>query len=366
MKLEADTVVIGAGVVGLAIARALARDGRDVLVLEQQSAFGMGISSRNSEVIHAGLYYPEGSLKARLCTTGRRALYDYCASHGVPYRRCGKWVIATHPEQEPALAEVEQRAAANGVTLDRLSTRSRAAEPDLNIVAGLASPETGIIDSHQLMLALIGELEDAGGRVAYNAPVEFAEARGTGHLLRVGGELECEILCRQAVNAAGLNAAGLARQWGGFDKSRVPALHMARGHYFSYSGAHPFTRLIYPVPEPGGLGIHLTLDLAGQARFGPDVQWITQEDYQVPVDRAGHFRDSIAQWWRGFDPARLKPAYSGIRPKLSGPGKDPADFFIEGPEEHGIEGLVVLLGIESPGLTASLAISELVRDKLAH
>jgi L-2-hydroxyglutarate oxidase LhgO len=364
MRMETDTVVIGAGAVGLATARALAQSGRDVLVLEQHDAFGMETSSRNSEVIHAGLYYPTGSLKARLCVAGRRALYDYCLSHGVPHHRCGKWLVATDEAQVDSLADLERQAAANGVELTPLSTSDLAAMPALKASGGLASPETGIVDSHQLMLALLGDLEDAGGRVVYRTPVETAEVRGQGHRLRVGGELACELDCDQVVNAAGLHGIGLARQWGGFPQSRLPPFHLARGHYFSYRGRHPFDRLIYPVPEPGGLGVHLTLDMAGQARFGPDVQWVDELDYRIPPDRQARFIEAIQRWWPALEPERLQPAYAGIRPKLSGPGEPAADFHVEGPEDHGIPGLVQLLGIESPGLTACLAIADLVREKL--
>ena len=364
MRLDADTVVIGAGVVGLATARALAQSGRDVLVLEQHDTFGTETSSRNSEVIHAGIYYPTGSLKARLCVAGRRSLYSYCESHAVPYRRCGKWLVATDQSQFDALASLKEKAAENDVGLTPLSTERLASIPALSALGGLESPETGIVDSHQLMLALVGDLEDAGGRVVYRAPVEAAQVQLQGNRLRVGGDLSCEVDCRQVVNAAGLHGIALAQQWIGFPRSRIPTFHLARGHYFSYSGRHPFEHLIYPLPEPGGLGVHLTLDLAGQARFGPDVQWVDQLDYRIPADCRQRFVASIQRWWPTLKPSRLQPAYSGIRPKLSGPGEAAADFHIEGPEEHGIAGLVQLFGIESPGLTACLAIADLVRQKL--
>lgn len=364
MRLETETVVIGAGVVGLAVARALAQSGQDVLVLEQHDAFGTETSSRNSEVIHAGIYYPTGSLKARLCVAGRLALYEYCQSHGVPYRRCGKWILATDEAQLEAIAALERQAAENGVALAPLSAADLAAVPALVTAGGLMSPETGVVDSHQLMLALLGDLEDAGGRVAYRTPVETAGVQGQGHRLRVGGELSCELDCEQVVNAAGLHGIDLARRWDGFPRGRIPPFYMARGHYFSYSGRHPFQRLIYPMPEPGGLGVHLTLDLAGQARFGPDVQWIDELDYRVPADRRAQFAKAIQRWWPSLEPDRLQPAYAGVRPKLSGPGEPAADFHIEGPEDHGVAGLVQLLGIESPGLTACLAIADLVRSKL--
>lgn len=363
-RLETDTVVIGAGVVGLAVARALAQSGRDVLVLERHGAFGTETSSRNSEVIHAGIYYPPGSLKASLCLSGRRALYGYCESHGVPHQRCGKWILAVDAEQQQALAAIAAQAAANGVELMPLTGAALAAQPEIAAVAGLASPETGIVDSHQLMLALLGDLEDAGGRVVYRTEVESAESSGAGHCLRLGGDLSCLLECRQLVNAAGLDAHRLARNWGGLPQARLPSLYLARGHYFTYQGSHPFRRLIYPVPEPGGLGVHLTLDLAGQARFGPDVQWVDSLDYRIPPERQAQFAQAVQRWWPALEPDRLQPAYAGIRPKLSGPGQPAADFHIEGPEEHGLAGLVQLLGIESPGLTASLAIADLVLSKL--
>lgn len=365
-RLEADTVVIGAGVIGLAVARALAQSGRDVLVLEHHGGIGSETSSRNSEVIHAGIYYPTDSLKARLCVAGREALYRFCHTHGVPHRRCGKWLVAVDETQEEALVALQKQAHLNGVELAPLATAQLASVPGLAAIAALESPETGIVDSHQLMLALLGDLEDLGGRVVYHTPVEAAEALGQGHRLRVGGELACELDCEQVVNAAGLKGMALAHQWGGFPVDRLPRLFLARGHYFSYTGAHPFTRLIYPMPEPGGLGVHLTLDMAGQARFGPDVQWVDNVDYGIPPERQQQFADAIRRWWPDLDASRLQPAYSGIRPKLSGPGEPAADFQIEGPGDHGVPGLVQLLGIESPGLTASLAIADLVREKLGN
>lgn len=363
--LSAQTVVIGAGVVGLATARALAMAGRDVLVLEAGDRFGEGISSRNSEVIHGGLYYPEGSLKARLCVDGRRALYQFCDEKHVGHRRCGKWVVATDAGQLPSLERVQRSAAGNGVPLDWVEGAALArALPDVQARAALWSPETGIVDSHGLMLALLGDLERYGGQLVLRAPVRGAESDGGGHLLEVGGDMPCRLRAREVINAAGLGAPALASVWQGLPPSSRPRQWLARGVYFTYQGRHPFTTLVYPLPEEGGLGVHLTLDLAGQARFGPDVAWIETEDYTVDPARADAFATSVQRWWPGLDPARLQPAYAGIRPKLTGPGSGFMDFRIDGPSEHGLPGLVHLFGIESPGLTASLALARTVVDTL--
>lgn len=363
----AECVVVGAGVVGLAVARALARAGREVVILEAGPAIGTGISSRNSEVIHAGLYYPTGSAKARLCVAGRRMLYDYCAGHGVPHRRCGKLVVAVDEAQRPALEALHARARANGVEDLRLldGAEARALEPELTCVAALHSPVTGIVDSHQLMLSLLGEAEAAGAMLALNSPVRGGRATGEGILLDVGGEEPARLSCRMLVNAAGLGAVALAAGLEGFPAARRPAFRMAKGNYFSLAGRCPFHRLIYPLPEPGGLGVHLTLDLGGQGRFGPDVEWIEREDYDVDPARADRFADSIRRWWPGLPADALQPAYAGIRPKLHGPGEEAADFVIQGPAEHGVPGLVNLFGIESPGLTACLAIADAVAARLA-
>ncbi|MCG2580693.1 MAG: NAD(P)/FAD-dependent oxidoreductase [Marinobacter sp.] len=364
-KLQADTVVIGAGVVGLAVARALAMQGREVLVLEAGDHFGEGISSRNSEVIHAGIYYPQGSLKARLCVQGRDQLYEYCRRRHIGHRKTGKWIVATHPEQVTELEEIQVRARLNGVALELNDADAmKACLPEVSACAALYSPETGIIDSHGLMVALLADLEHAGGQLVKRAPVEAVWSDDGGHHLTVGGQLPCELFARQVVNAAGLGAVPLARIWQGLPASARPEQWFARGVYFSYSGRHPFRSLIYPVPEPGGLGVHLTLDLAGQARFGPDVEWITEEDYTINLDRVGAFIDGIRQWWPELDVDRLQPAYAGIRPKLAGPDGGFADFRIDGPEAHGLPGLVNLFGIESPGLTSCLAIADHVAARL--
>lgn len=364
--LEIDTVVIGAGVVGLAVARELSLAGQQVIVLERAGHFGEGISSRNSEVIHAGIYYRQGSLKARLCLEGRERLYDYCRRFRVGHRQTGKWIIASDTGQLEQLNQVQRAAQANGVELEVADQGQLAGQlPDVTAVAGLFSPRTGIISSHDLMVSLLGELEAAGGQLVFHAPVESASSDGQGHRLTVGGAAPCELQCQRVVNAAGLDAIALARSWQGQDPSTCPQAWYARGVYFSYSGRHPFDTLIYPVPEPGGLGVHLTLDLAGQARFGPDVEWIPEPEYTVDPERRHAFAKSISRWWPGLDPDRLQPAYAGVRPKLAGPDAGFMDFRIDDEDHHGIPGLVHLLGIESPGLTASLAIAREVRERLA-
>lgn len=363
--LEIDTVVIGAGVVGLAVARELAQAGQQVIVLEQAGHFGEGISSRNSEVIHAGLYYPQDSLKARLCLQGRELLYDYCGRFPVGHRQTGKWIIACDPGQHGQLEQVLQTATANGVELQVAEGLALGkALPEVKASAGLYSPRTGIVSSHDLMVSLLGELEAAGGQLVCHAPVVSASSEGSQHRLTVGGEAPCEVRCQRVVNAAGLAAVDLARSWSGYDVVDCPQAHYARGVYFSYSGRHPFSTLIYPVPEAGGLGVHLTLDLAGQARFGPDVAWVQAPDYTVDPQRRRAFADSVLRWWPGLDPDRLQPAYAGVRPKLAGPESGFVDFRIDDENHHDVPGLVHLFGIESPGLTSSLAIARYVRERL--
>ncbi|MDX1459141.1 MAG: NAD(P)/FAD-dependent oxidoreductase [Marinobacter sp.] len=363
--LRVGTVVIGAGVIGLAVARALAQQGQQVLVLEEGKYFGEGVSSRNSEVIHAGIYYPDRSLKAALCVQGRDMLYRYCQDRGVPHRKCGKWIVAAAPAQVDVLERIRHQARCNGVALDFIDRTSfRRALPDVTGAAALYSPETGIVDSHQLMLAMLADLQAAGGELVYQAPVEAVESDGDQHVLSVGGPAPCRLQAKRVVNAAGLGAIPLAQRWQGYPPQCCPTPYYARGVYFSYTGKHPFRQLVYPVPEPGGLGIHLTLDLAGQLRFGPDVEWIDRPDYRVDAGRAQAFAEAIRQWWPGLDPARLQPAYAGVRPKLVGPGEPSADFVIQGAASHGVSGVVHLFGIESPGLTASLAIAEEVVRQL--
>lgn len=371
---EADAVVVGAGVVGLACARALALAGHEVLVLERHGAIGTEISSRNSEVIHAGLYYPAESLKARLCVEGRQALYAYLDAHKLAHRRCGKFIVATDEAQTAELQAIAARARANGVDdiAEVSAAAARAAEPALSCLAALASPSTGILDAHAFMLSLRGEIEDRGGVLAFNAPFERAEALADGFLLHVGGAAPMRLRTRTLVNSAGLAAVALAHAIDGLDPVHVPQAFFAKGNYFALAGRAPFSHLIYPVPEKAGLGVHLTLDMGGVARFGPDVEWIaTPEDmktatFDYAVDRArgAVFETAVRRYWPALEEGALEPAYAGIRPKISGPADPAADFMISGPETHGLQGLVNLFGIESPGLTASLAIADEVVARL--
>ena len=354
-----DCVVVGAGVVGLAVARALALQGREVLVLEAADAIGTGTSSRNSEVIHAGLYYPTGSLKARLCVQGKDLLYAYCAERGVPHRRCGKLLVATSAAQLASLESIQARAQANGVLdLQWLSrAEALALEPALECVGALHSPSTGIVDSHALMLALQGDLEHAGGLVALNSPLALAEyAQEAINLVANDGT---RLRARTLVNAAGLHAPALAARFAGLGPEHVPTAHYAKGSYFTLAGKAPFSRLIYPVPEAAGLGVHLTLDLGGQAKFGPDVQWVASpDDLLVDPARGDAFYAQVRKYWPGLRDGALAPGYAGIRPKIHGASAPAADFVIQGPAVHGIPRLVNLFGIESPGLTSALAIAD--------
>ena len=390
-----DCVVVGAGVVGLAVARALALAGREVVVLEAAEGIGTGTSSRNSEVIHAGIYYPKGSLKAQLCVQGKQALYAYCAERGVPHRRCGKLIVATEAAQLATLADIRAKAAANGVgDLKHLSRQeAQALEPEIECVGALLSPSTGIIDSHAFMLALQGDAEHAGAVFAFFSRVARARVVDGGFEIEVqtldvqptstgtpgaaasgtagnSGHESAEFSStsiwhtRTLINAAGLHAPDVAARIEGLDARHVPRAHYARGHYFTLSGRPRFQRLIYPVPQPGGLGVHLTLDLQGQARFGPDVQWVDGIDYTVDPRRADAFYAEVRRYWPALPDGALQPGYAGIRPKLAGPEAPNLDFRIDGPAQHGVPGLVNLLGIESPGLTASLAIGEAVVEAL--
>lgn len=363
---ELDCAVIGAGVVGLAVARALALAGRDVLVLEAESAIGTGTSSRNSEVIHAGIYYPQGSLKATLCVEGKHLLYAYAQERGLPHRRCGKLIVATAPEQVAQLEAIQAKAAANGV--DDMAfvsaARATAMEPQLQCLAALHSPSTGIVDSHALMLSLLGDLENAGGMLAVKSPIVRAECSENAIVLFA--EDGSVLRCRSVVNAAGLGAPALARRFDGLPAASVPTEFFAKGNYFTLSGRAPFSRLIYPVPEVGGLGVHLTLDLGGQAKFGPDVQWVrSPDDLVVDPKRGDGFYAEVRKYWPALPDGALIPGYAGMRPKISGPKDAAADFMIEGPASHGVNGLVNLFGIESPGLTSSLAIGAHVARLLA-
>jgi L-2-hydroxyglutarate oxidase LhgO len=364
---EVEAVVVGAGVIGLAVARALALGGREVIVLERADGIGTETSSRNSEVIHGGLYYPEGSLKATSCVAGREALYAYCREHGVPHRRVGKLIVATGEDEIPGVAAIEKAALANGVgDLEWLGPgEAQRLEPELRCVAALLSPSTGIIDSHALMLAYQGEAEERGAVVAFRAPVLSGRVRaGGGFEIRVGGDEPATIGCCLLVNAAGLHAPALARAIDGIPRPSIPPAYFCRGVYFTLSGRTPFRHLIYPVPVPGGLGVHITLDLAGQARFGPDVEWIDGVDYRVDPRRGDAFYAAVRRYWPGLKDGALQPGYAGIRPKISGPNEPAADFVVQGPEEHGVPGLVNLYGIESPGLTSSLPLADEVVRKL--
>ena len=359
-----DAVVIGAGVVGLAVARELALAGREVVILDAEDAIGTHTSSRNSEVIHAGIYYPRGSLKARSCVEGRHLLYEYCSSHGVPHRRCGKLIVATTEQQLGELTAIRAKAHANGATdVDWIAKDEVASmEPELFCMGALHSPSTGIIDSHSLMLAYLGDAEAHGAMLGLKSRLAHARVRNGGFELEVEGSepIGCSVL----VNSAGLRAPTVAKSIEGYPVQMTPGEFYAKGNYYSLSGKNPFKRLIYPVPEPGGLGVHVTLDLAGQARFGPDVEWIDRINYDVDPRRAERFYAAIRRYWPGLPDAALAPGYAGIRPKTAGP-KDPApDFEIQGPRKHGVPGLVQLFGIESPGLTASLALARTVREEL--
>ncbi|MDO8285125.1 MAG: NAD(P)/FAD-dependent oxidoreductase [Rhodoferax sp.] len=367
MTDDVDCVVVGAGVVGLAVARALALAGREVLVMEACHSIGTQTSSRNSEVIHAGMYYPTGSLKAQLCVRGNAMLYDYCGLRGVAHRRCGKFIVATTVDQLGQLHAIQARALANGVNdlvlLDR--DQARAAEPALQCVGALHSPSTGIVDSHGLMLSLLADVEHAGGTLALNSPLALAEIDG--NAIELVADDGTRLRAASVVNAAGLQAPALAARFAGLDARHVPTAYFAKGNYFTLAGRSPFSHLIYPVPEAAGLGVHLTLDLGGQARFGPDVQWVDNpDDTQVQPERGDAFYAAVRKYWPALPDGALQPAYAGIRPKISGPGDPARDFCIQGPQEHGVAGLVNLFGIESPGLTSCLAIAEVVTEMLSN
>ena len=362
---QIQTVVLGAGVVGLAVARELALQGQEVVVLEAADAFGTGTSSRNSEVIHAGIYYPAGSLKAKLCVQGRHMLYAYCKERQIPHKTCGKLIVATSVQQVAQLSAIQAKANANGVLgADQLSLLSaqeaQAMEPDLKCEAALWSPGTGIIDSHALMLSYLGDFENAGGILALNSAFSSAQivrsSETTQFIVRT--QDGTEILAQNVINSTGLSAPNTARQFEGMDLANLPRAYYAKGNYFSLAGRSPFSRLIYPVPEAAGLGVHLTLDMAGQAKFGPDVEWVDSPDkLEIDPSRGDAFYAEVRKYWPGLKDGALMPSYSGIRPKINAPQETAADFCIMGPASHGVSGLVHLLGIESPGLTSSLAIA---------
>ncbi len=364
---EVEAVVVGAGVIGLAAARALALAGHEVIILERADTIGVETSSRNSEVIHGGLYYPAGSLKAMSCVAGRERLYAYCREHGVAHAPLGKLIVATTEAEIPGVEKIEVAARANGVLdLEWLSaSQAQRLEPELHCVTALLSPSTGIIDSHALMLAYQAEAEAAGAALALRSPVLSGRVRGDGFELAVGGAEPASIRCRLLVNAAGLYAPALARAIDGIPPDSIPPAYFCRGVYFTLSGKTPFRHLIYPVPVPGGLGVHITLDLAGQARFGPDVEWIEGVDYAVDPRRGDAFYAAVRRYWPGLRDGALMPGYAGVRPKISGPDEPAADFVVQGPAEHTVPGLVNLYGIESPGLTASLPLADEVLKKLA-
>jgi L-2-hydroxyglutarate oxidase LhgO len=354
-----DAVVVGAGVVGLAVARALALAGREVLVLEAEESFGTQTSSRNSEVIHAGIYYPEGSLKARLCVAGKDLLYRYCAERGVAHRRIGKILVACDASELPVLATYARKAAANGVVLEPLDAAAVARmEPAVRAVAGLWSESTGIVDSHGLMLALLGDAQAAGATLVTHTPVSHGQAVDGGIVLHTGGSDPMALRCSLLVNSAGLGAQRLARAIAGMPEALVPPAFYAKGHYFTLSGRSPFSHLVYPMPDHAGLGIHVTLDLGGQCKFGPDVtRWPQAPDFAFEDGLEAKFRGAIRRYWPDLPEGALQPGYTGVRPKVSGPTEPAGDFVLQGPAVHGVPGLVNLFGIESPGLTSSLAIA---------
>jgi L-2-hydroxyglutarate oxidase LhgO len=361
---DVDCIVAGAGVVGLAVARALALAGREVIVLEAAESIGTETSSRNSEVIHAGIYYPAGSLMARFCVAGRRKLYAYCAEKGVPHINCGKLIVATDAREDALLAGIKHRAEANRVEGMQLLTAAEATalEPNLSCTSALFSPTTGIIDSHGFMLALQGDAENAGAATVFLSPVRAARSAHRRIEVDVGGAEPMTLRCRLLVNAAGLHAPQLASRIAGMPPNRVPPSYYAKGNYFTLSGRSPFSRLIYPVPVPGGLGVHLTVDLGNQARFGPDVEWIDQIDYTVDPARADGFYAAVRKYWPALKDGSLQPGYAGIRPKIVPKGAPGQDFIVQDPQSHGVAGLINLFGIESPGLTASLALADHVLE----
>jgi L-2-hydroxyglutarate oxidase LhgO len=372
MTEAVDCVVIGAGVVGLAVGRALALAGREVIVLEAAGSIGTETSSRNSEVIHAGIYYPTGTLKAKHCVAGKEFLYRYCAERGIEHRRCGKLIVATSDDQLPALQKIHDQAVANGVTdLQPLGgNAARAMEPNLRCITALLSPSTGIIDSHGLMLAYQGDIEAKGGVIAFNSAVIGGAVSPGGIDLDVASTTDREepplrLRCRSVVNSAGLHAQELARHIAGLDPKTVPPTYYAKGNYFQLQGRAPFSHLVYPIPEKAGLGVHITLDLGGQARFGPDVEWIDKINYDVDPGRCTGFYAEIRKYWPDLPDGALVPGYAGIRPKLGPAGAVGTDFIVCGPDDHGVPGLVNLFGIESPGLTASAAIAADVAARLA-
>jgi len=362
---SADCVVIGAGIVGLAVARAMARKGREVLVLEAEDQFGSITSARNSEVIHAGIHYPHGSLKEHLCVVGRDMLYSFCDAYGVTYNRATKLVVAADEAEVPGLRALQEHAAKGGVYMTWMTgADARRIEPHLSCAAALHSPLTGIVDSHGLMLAFLGEAESLGASLALKSPVTGGKATDEGVVLDVGGEAAMSLMCRTVINCAGLGAQGVSRKIAGVKPASIPAQYLAKGNYFYLSGKPPFKRLVYPLPGVASLGVHYTLDMAGQGRFGPDLQWIEAVDYTVDESREASFYAEIRRYWPELPDGALRPGYAGVRPKVQAPGEAARDFMIQTPEETGVNGFLALYGIESPGLTSSLAIAQYVADRV--
>jgi L-2-hydroxyglutarate oxidase LhgO len=366
-SFDFDACVVGAGAVGLACGYALAKRGLTVVVLEKERAIGQGVSSRNSEVVHGGLYYPTGSLKARLCIDGRRALYPFLEAHKVAFRKCGKLVVASEPGQVPDIEAIEAQAIANGVEgIAAISgAKAMALEPGLRAIEAIISPESGVFDSHGYMLSLRGEIEDRSGAVVEATPFEgAAPLEAGGFTIRAGGEAPTPLTARYLVTAPGLSAQAVAGEIEGFPRARIPVRHLGKGVYFRLAGRAPFEHLVYPPPIPGALGVHYRKDLGGQAVFGPDLAYVETEDYSVDPARAEGFYSYIRRFWPSLPDGALTPDYAGLRPKLHGPGEPQPDFQLDGPEVHGLEGLIALFGIESPGLTSSLAIGEEVVRRL--
>ena len=372
---QVDCVVIGAGVIGLAVAREMALQGRETILLEREAAFGTISSARNSEVIHAGIYYPKDSLKAKLCVAGNRLLYEYCRSHQVATQPYGKLIVASDETQVDALQAILYKAQNNGVPEIKMlsGVEAKALEPNLKCSAAILSSSTGIVDSHGYMLSLLGGFEDAGGMIAYQSPLISAKPVGQnaagGFELVIGGDDGMRIQTRWLINCAGMSAPAVAQQIEGLISNQVPKAYFAKGNYFSLSGKSPFSHLIYPIPEPGGLGVHLTLDMGGQAKFGPDVEWLDIEqegqiDYTVDPRRSEGFYEAVRRYWPDLKDGSLQPDYSGVRAKIVPPNAPAGDFYFDGPEQHGLQGLFNLYGFESPGLTSSLAIAKHLEAKI--
>ena len=368
MTERIDCAVIGAGVVGLAIARELALAGREVIILEAEDAIGTHTSSRNSEVIHAGIYYPKGSLKARFCVEGKHLLYDYCRERGVSHAQVGKVVVACDDSERDAVGSYIDKARANGVDDLRWLSRQELSEmePALRCVAGIFSPSTGIIDSHGLMLSLQGDAENAGALIVFKSPLKSGQVTSEGINLEIGGAEPMSINCNSVVNCAGLRAPDVAHSIEGIPQQAIPTAYYAKAHYYTLTGKSPFHHLVYPVAHTAFLGVHVTLDLGGQARFGPDLDWVDGVDYTFDDAREPLFYQAIRRYWPDLEDGQLQPGYTGIRPKISGPTEAAADFRIDGPADHGVPGLVNLFGIESPGLTSCLAIARHVGRLLQH